>query len=46
MRLLSNPATGGVTGVVGRSGAADPHGHNECSGVNPEPTHLGKVEGN
>ena len=34
MRLLLKPAIGGATGAVGRSGAADPHGHSECSGVN------------
>ena len=33
MRLLSKPAVGGETGVVGRGGATDPHGHAECSGV-------------
>ena len=37
-----NPATAGATGVVGRGGAADPHGRTERSGVNSSRPILGR----
>ena len=40
-----NPATAGATGVVGRGGAADPHGRTECSGVNSSRPILGRSRG-
>ena len=35
----------GETGVVGRGGAADPHGHTECSGVNSSRPTVGRSRG-
>lgn len=46
MRLLSTPSIGRETGVVGRGGVADPHGHNGCSGVNSSRLREKTVEGN
>jgi len=40
------PATAGATGVVGRGGAADPHGRCGAFGCEFQPTLLGKGEGN
>ena len=40
-----HPVTAGETGVVGRSGAADPHGHVVCSGVNSSRPVTGRSRG-
>ena len=40
-----HPATAGETGVVGRSGAADPHGRTERSGINSSRPISGRSRG-
>ena len=40
-----HPATAGAAGVVGRSGAADPHGRTERSGINSSRPISGRSRG-